>query len=165
MLRTFFWCQYKRVQTQPSLNSYSSGQKRPKGGHIQTVHSSWPGSTPEFCWVPSCWQLGPKTGQKSVLTITKMSLGVFPGHLFMTRICLKRSERPKKLLPKWHYVPARPWSAANKTLLKQFAQSVLRVSNVFSRDFQKKISDFTSPAHLCRSNSTHLSEAKGGLPI
>lgn len=29
----------------------------------------------------------------------------------------------------------------------------------------KSISNFTSPAHICRLNSTHLSEAKGGLHI
>lgn len=126
------------------------------------------------------------------------------------------SERPKKLPPKWHYSPAWTWSAASKTLLREFSHPVLRswedvfflfpqgkkavlvceacdswshfcpdtaqrarrpdssghrcvwrhwvnhkeIPETFKRNF-----NLTSPPHLRRSTSTHLSEAKEGLHI
>ena len=64
VLRTFPWCWCQLVQNQPSPNSYSTGQKRPKGGHIQIVYCSWPVLIPESRWVHSWRQPGPKAWQK-----------------------------------------------------------------------------------------------------
>lgn len=134
VLRTFLWCWCQLVQTQPSPNSYSSGQKKAKGWPhpnrllLPNCVNSWTarGTLMETAWV--------KSMSKAMLTTHQDNSSAwecFLGIHSWWRMCLKPlfgraySERPKKLPPKWHYSPAWTWLAASKTLL-QDSHPVLR---------------------------------------
>lgn len=134
VLRTFLWCWRQLLQTHRSPNSYSSGQKSPKSGHIQTVCS------PDLCQLLNHdgYSHGDSLGQKHVksyannLSRQLQCLGLFPGHPFMmedvyqTTLVGHIQKDPKTPPPKWHYSPGSTWLAAIKTLLQQFAHPVLR---------------------------------------
>lgn len=145
----------------------------PQGKKGQRVATSKLSIAPDLCRLlnfagyPNADSLGQKHVKSCVSNLPKW-VGVFPGQYFLgihswqghvsNGLGRAYSKRPNKLFPNWHYIPARTWSAANKTRLKQFAHPVLRAwQGVFQRLSKGSL---ISPALLIFAGQTLLTYLK-----